>query len=103
MQKRAKKSHTALQVINAPLVTTTNDENSAANFNEVSIVKDPAAAAGAAVAITTEAAPENEGNEALVRAQMLLEREMRAYSARSFIIPSCSGWFNLDQIHEIEM
>ena len=73
----------------------------------MSIVKDPAAAAGAAVAITTDAAPnnnnDNDGNEALVRAQMLLEREMRAYSARSFIIPSCSGWFNLDQIHEIEM
>ena len=86
-------------------MTTTNDENSAANFNEVSIVKDPAAATGAAVAITTEAAPnnDNDGNEALVRAQMQLEREMRAYSARSFIIPSCSGWFNLDQIHEIEM
>ena len=88
-------------MINAPLVTTTNDENSAANFNEVSIVKDPAAATGvsAVVATTTEAAVpanNNEGNEALVRAQMLLEREMRAYSARSFIIPSCSGWFNLD-------
>ena len=93
-------------MINAPLITT-NDENSAANFNEVSIVKDPAGPAGSVVAITTDAAPNisnnNEGNEALVRAQMLLEREMRAYSARSFIIPSCSGWFNLDQIHEIEM
>ena len=25
------------------------------------------------------------------------------YSKTSFIIPSCSGWFNIDKIHEIEM
>lgn len=25
------------------------------------------------------------------------------YSKTSFIIPSCSAWFNLDKIHEIEM
>lgn len=25
------------------------------------------------------------------------------YSKTSFIIPSCSAWFNLDRIHEIEM
>ena len=25
------------------------------------------------------------------------------YAKNSFIIPSCSGWFNIDKIHEIEM
>lgn len=30
------------------------------------------------------------------------ENEME-YSKSSFIIPSCSGWFNIDKIHEIEM
>ena len=28
---------------------------------------------------------------------------MQAYASKSFIVPSCSAWFNLDQIHEIEM
>ena len=28
---------------------------------------------------------------------------MRAYASRSFIIPSCSAWFSIEQIHEIEM
>jgi len=40
----------------------------------------------------------------LIREQrQRLEKEMKAYSSRSFIIPSCSAWFHLDQIHEIEM
>lgn len=32
--------------------------------------------------------------------QHLLQQE---YSKTAFIIPSCSGWFNIDSIHEIEM
>mmetsp|Transcript_23295 Transcript_23295/g.31138 ORF Transcript_23295/g.31138 Transcript_23295/m.31138 type:complete len:139 (+) Transcript_23295:408-824(+) len=28
---------------------------------------------------------------------------MQAYSGKSFIVPSCTAWFNLDQMHEIEM
>lgn len=32
--------------------------------------------------------------------QQLLQQE---YSKTAFIIPSCSGWFNIDSIHEIEM
>ena len=32
--------------------------------------------------------------------QFLLQQE---YSKTAFIIPSCSGWFNIDSIHEIEM
>ena len=39
-----------------------------------------------------------------IRAQQLkVERELQAYSGRSFIVPSCSAWFHFDQIHEIEM
>lgn len=29
--------------------------------------------------------------------------QSRAYASQSFIIPSCSAWFDLAQIHEIEM
>jgi hypothetical protein len=25
------------------------------------------------------------------------------YAKQTFIIPSCSAWFNIDKIHEIEM
>ena len=28
---------------------------------------------------------------------------MQEYASRSMVIPSCSSWFNLDKIHEIEM
>lgn len=31
------------------------------------------------------------------------ENEYNEYSKTSFIIPSCSAWFNLDKIHELEM
>ena len=41
--------------------------------------------------------------EAAMKERLMLEQEVRAYASRSFVIPSCSAWFLLDQIHEIEM
>lgn len=32
-----------------------------------------------------------------------IEENEQDYAKLSFIIPSCSAWFNLDSIHEIEM
>lgn len=29
--------------------------------------------------------------------------EYEGYSKTSFIIPSCSAWFNIEKVHEIEM
>jgi hypothetical protein len=31
------------------------------------------------------------------------ELHMQEYASRSMVIPSCSSWFNLDKVHEIEM
>ena len=31
------------------------------------------------------------------------ELQMQEYASRSMVIPSCSSWFNLDKVHEIEM
>ncbi|CDW80830.1 swi snf and rsc complex subunit ssr2 [Stylonychia lemnae] len=42
---------------------------------------------------------ENENEESQTKID---ENEME-YSKTSFIIPSCSAWFNIDKIHEIEM
>ena len=56
------------------------------------IGKIPAGAEGELNEETQTKADENE--------QFLLQQE---YSKTAFIIPSCSGWFNIDSIHEIEM
>lgn len=42
---------------------------------------------------------DNENDESQTKID---ENEME-YSKTSFIIPSCSAWFNIDKIHEIEM
>ena len=32
-----------------------------------------------------------------------VEKEIQKYADHSFVIPSCSNWFNFDAIHELEM
>ena len=32
-----------------------------------------------------------------------MELNLKEYASRAMIIPSCSSWFELDRIHEIEM
>ena len=50
-----------------------------------------------------QAVADGGANELAAKQQMMLEREIKAYASRSLIIPSCSAWFNIDQIHELEM
>lgn len=38
-----------------------------------------------------------------MESQGLLEENEGDYAKTSFIIPTCSSWFNIDKIHEIEM
>jgi hypothetical protein len=43
---------------------------------------------------------ESEPNE---DSQTKIDETDQEYAKTSFIIPSCSAWFNIDKIHEIEM
>ena len=92
--KRAKKSHNALQVINPPLSEDIYAFENSVNVRKTNLPVDKNTAAAAVV---------NEVVDAARLQQQKLEREVQAYSSRSFIVPSCSAWFHLDQIHEIEM
>lgn len=43
-------------------------------------------------------------SEMYERESIMKEEETEAgYAKNSFILPSCSAWFSLDKIHEIEM
>lgn len=37
------------------------------------------------------------------RQRAKMELNLKEYASRAMIIPSCSSWFDLDKIHEIEM
>jgi SWI/SNF complex subunit SWI3 len=49
-----------------------------------------------------DAKEEMDKDDALEEETKIDENEVE-YSKTSFIIPSCSAWFNIDKIHEIEM